>query len=526
MMKPAADKRLEVVILMGLLGLCYLMFFHRLGGIGLMGPDEPRYASVAREMWASGDYVTPRLLGEPWFEKPPLMYWGAAAAFGVFGVGEAAARLPSALGATFALFAVYGCARRLYSRGVGFLAALILASSIGFFAFARAASMDMPLTACLTVALCMFLVGYHDRGSARRRWFYGFYAALGLGMLAKGPIAVVLPALSLAAFIALRRRWSEWKEWHPEGIGASLALALPWYAAVTWQNGFEFLNVFIINHNLQRFASTIHGHERPFYYYLPVFLLLTFPWTFLVIPMARRRFGAAEQILACWIIVPFVFFSLAGSKLPGYILPVVPPVAMLFARELMPQQASREYRVAVFMEAAVLIAIGVAALFFGSELKVDDFMRPSLVVVTTFGLAAVLAAFGLWLKPPFLACFNASVVGLSILAAIIFVFPRVDPTETMRPWGAVLHRFVGDEQTVFLYKVPRWMEFGLQYYRDRQALKIDTPQDLVSIASASPAALCIAEDTMMDEITRVSGIDIQVVHTIGRQSAFWIRRVR
>ena len=521
-MRLTRDKRLDYLILIAILGLSYLFFFHRLGGIGLIGPDEPRYASVARHMYFSGDYITPQLLGHPWFEKPPLMYWGAAFASVVFGVGEFAARFPSALGAFLTVLAVYACCRRLYSRGVGFLAALMLASSIGFFAFARAASMDMPLTVCLTLALCCFLLGYHESGATRRWWFYGFYAALGLGTLAKGPIAIVLPVLSLGLFLAVRRQWMEWKEWHPEGAAAGLVVALPWYVAVTWINGFEFIDVFIINQNLERFVSTIHGHDRPIYYYLPVFLLLTFPWTFLLIPALRRRFGLAEQILVLWALVPLVLFSMAGSKLPGYILPVVPPFAMLCARELA-GPASRDYRLAVFCEAGVLVSIAIAVGFFGSTWNVDSYVNIAVVAWVTLGLAGVLAAIGFWLEPGFLAGFNATIVALSVLAAIMFVFPRVDPTETMRAWEPALDRFVSVKQIVFLYRPARWMEYGLQYYRDGQARKIDSPQDLVEIVAPSKPVLCIAEDSMLDEITHIGGIDIEIVHAIGKQSAFWVK---
>jgi len=174
---------------------CYVFFFYGLGGIGLIGPDEPRYAAIAREMLSSGDYITPRLYGSPWFEKPVLMYWLAAAGYKIFGINETGARFPAAFGASISVFVVYWCGRKLWGRAVGFRAGLILASSIGWFAFARAASTDMPLAACLTMALMFLLVGLNDTTPQRRLWFYGFYAALGLGILAKGPIALLLPAV-------------------------------------------------------------------------------------------------------------------------------------------------------------------------------------------------------------------------------------------------------------------------------------------------------------------------------------------
>src|SRR4051794_19431427 len=144
---------IDHLILVALSATCYLLFFHALGDIGMLGPDEPRYAAVARQMLQSGDYITPRLNGQPWFEKPALMYWGAALGYRIFGLNELGARFPSALAAAGCVLLVYWGARRLWGRTVGFTASLITASSVGFIAFARAASMDMLLTACLTAAL-------------------------------------------------------------------------------------------------------------------------------------------------------------------------------------------------------------------------------------------------------------------------------------------------------------------------------------------------------------------------------------
>src|SRR5262245_26996703 len=204
LMKPALQQYLDQIVLVTLGALCYVIFFHGLGDIGLIGPDEPRYSAIAREMLTSGDYITPRLYGIPWFEKPALMYWLSALGFKIFGVNEFGARFPSALAATISIFAVYWCGRKLWDRLVGFLTALILATSIGFFAFARAASMDMLLTACLTLAMVFFMVAMNDQTPQRRLWMYGFYAAIGFGILAKGPVAILLPALSLFAFNLLR----------------------------------------------------------------------------------------------------------------------------------------------------------------------------------------------------------------------------------------------------------------------------------------------------------------------------------
>lgn len=517
---------LDHIIIAVLAVVCYVLFFHALGGIGLIGPDEPRYAAVAREMLATGDYITPRLYGTPWFEKPPLMYWLVAIGYKIFGINEAATRFPSALGATIIIFLVYLCGSRLWDRAVGFLAALVLASSIGFFTFARAASMDMPLTACLTMALVFFLIALNDATPQRRYWFSAFYAALGMGVLAKGPVAVVLPVLSLGGFLLLRGQSDDWKSWHPKGLWITAAVAVPWFLFCSIANGWQFVQTFIINQNLQRFTSTIHGHQRPFYFFIPVLLLLTFPWTFLLISAVRRRLGRNESILLWWAIVPFVFFSLSGSKLPGYILPTVPPIAILLARELV-QPASRPYKVAVFIEAGAMAFIGVAFGFYGSMLNVDPHVSGTLIAAITFTMAGILSVMAIWLKPIFLAGLNVTAIVGLVITATTMVFPRFELTDTMRPWQPALAQIVSDDQTIFMYKPSRWAEYGLQFYRSNRMRGLFSPEDLLQVTKAGPRVLCIADSKIvLEELGQIPSIDLQIVHEIGKHTAFWVWQVK
>ena len=513
----------EPLTLLLLAGVCYLLFFHALSDIGLIGPDEPRYAAVAQEMYQSGDFITPRLHGTPWFEKPVLMYWGAAASYAIFGVGEFGARFPSAFGATLTVFFVYFCCRRLWGRATAVWASLILASSVGYFAFARAASMDMPLTICLTMALLSFLLGYNSTSSDRRWWFLAFYAFIGFGVLAKGPVAIVLPVLSLSTFLLFRGRFNEWKEWYPRYALITLAIASPWYLAVTWVNGFEFVQVFLINQNIERFTSTVHGHPRPFYFYIPDFLMLTFPWTFLILPALRRTLDRNDRLLICWTFVPIVFFSLSGSKLPGYILPSVPAMLMLCAREI-PKGYSRAFRIAVFIEAGAMLFIGVAFGFFGPMLNVDSHVNGFVILGVTSVLAAFLVAIALWLKPPVFACFNLAVMILSVLVATSFVLPRFETSDTMRPWQPVLRKIIRDDEIVVLYRPKPWMEYGMQFYRFNKTRSVYSPEDLA--AALGPAkTLFIADEKGMLDIGD-AGAEIEVLETVGNQTAFWASQAR
>ena len=524
-MKPTLRLYSDHIILAVLGVLSYALFFYGLGGIGLVGPDEPRYAAVAREMLTTGDYITPRLYGMPWFEKPPLMYWLAAAGYKLFGVNEAGARFPSALSATICIFLIYWCGRKLWDRASGFLATLVAATSIGSFAFARAASMDMLLTACLTAALVFFLFAFNDAAPRRRLWLCTAYASLGFGVLAKGPIALVLPGLSLGGFVLLRGRREEWREWYPAGLWITFGVAAPWYLLCTIPNGWQFLQTFFMSHNVERFVSTIFGHDRSLFFFFPVLLLLTFPWTFLLISAARRTFGRNDHLLLWWAAVPFVFFSFSGSKLPGYILPMVPPLALLIGKELL-QPASRVYRVAVFIEAGTMAFIGVAFGFFGNTLNVDAHVSGTLILAITFGMAVTLTVLALFFDPLVLAAFNATAIVALVVTAATIVFPRFDVTDTMRPWQTALRQLVRDDEMVVMYKPARWAEYGLQYYRSNRVRSVFSPEELTDVTRTGTRVLCISDDKTLREVSHVPALDLEVVHAIGNYTAFWIWQVR
>jgi 4-amino-4-deoxy-L-arabinose transferase-like glycosyltransferase len=366
-----------------------------------------------------------------------------------------------------------------------------------------------------------FLAALNDTSPRRRWWFYAFYASLGLGILAKGPVALLLPVLSLAGFQFLRGKRDEWKAWYPSGLWITAAVAAPWFIWCTVVNGWAFIDTFFLAHNFERFTTPVFGHERPFYFFLPVFLLLTYPWTFLLISAVRRLLTKNEYLLIWWALVPFVFFSLSRSKLPGYILPMVPAVALLIAKEVL-YPKSRVYRVAVFIEAGTMAFIGVAFGFYGTTLNVDPHVSGTVIMVVTFVMAATLAVIALWLKPAFLAAFNVVTMGALVITATTMVFPRFDATDTMRPWNAALASFVADNENVLMYKPPRWAEYGLQYYRSNHVQTAFSPDELVRVMTAEQRMLCIAEDKRLEELSHLTEVDLEVVHAIGGQTAFWI----
>jgi 4-amino-4-deoxy-L-arabinose transferase-like glycosyltransferase len=309
--------------------LCLLAF--RLGAVPLVGPDEPRYARVAVEMYRAGAWVRPTLRGQPWLEKPPLYYWLAGASFSVLGESETAARLPSLVAALLLVGATALVGARLYGSAAGLHAGFVAGTSLLPFLYGRAAAMDMLLAA--TVTLAIGLAGLRVLGIAGRLAVVAAAAAAGLATLAKGPLGLLLPVLVLGGLLLTTREWRKLAELaQPKALLALLLVAAPWYVAILLDQGRRFLDVFILDHNVERFTSTIHHHPGPFWYYVPVLLVGLFPWSGLAVPAVFRlapRESLTDRFCLLWLALPLVFFSLAGSKLPGYILPCVPPLAIL-----------------------------------------------------------------------------------------------------------------------------------------------------------------------------------------------------
>jgi 4-amino-4-deoxy-L-arabinose transferase-like glycosyltransferase len=317
-----------------LLGLVLALLLFRLGATPLLGPDEPRYARVAIEMHRAHEWVRPTLQGRPWLEKPALYYWLAGASLSLFGETELAARLPSVLAAVFLVGVTALLGARLFGSASGLHAGFVIGTSVLTIAYGRAASMDMLLAACDTAALA--LLAMRLLGGAGRLAVPAASAFVGLAVLAKGPLGLLLPALVVGVHLLLTREWRWLRELlSPASLLAFLIVAGPWYAAVLRDQGRTFVDVFLLGHNLDRFTSTVHHHAGPLVYYLPVLLIGLFPWSGLLVPalasIAPRR-SRTDLLLLLWLALPFLFFTAAGSKLPGYIVPCLPPLAVLMGR--------------------------------------------------------------------------------------------------------------------------------------------------------------------------------------------------
>ncbi|MTV37902.1 glycosyltransferase family 39 protein [Duganella radicis] len=349
----------------GLLAAFAVVWLYALGIRTLVPPDEGRYAEMAREMWATGDWITTRLNGIKYFEKPPLQTWMNALSFGLFGYGEWQARLWTGLcGLGGVIFTGYA-ASRVFGARAGFYAALALGSSLFWVASGQINSLDMSLSGMMTIALCAMLIAQRDGATPaeQRNWMLLCWAGMALAVLAKGLIGLVLPGAVLTLYSLLSRDFAIWTRLHlGKGLLLFFAIATPWFVLVGLKNP-EQPHFFFIHEHWERFFLKTHHREGPWYYFLLMLLPGLMPWLG-VAPQAlfngvRRAPGVFQPklMLVIWAVFITFFFSYSSSKLPGYILPVFPAMAMLSATYL--EHASRLNRM---LAAGLLLLVGVGGL--------------------------------------------------------------------------------------------------------------------------------------------------------------------
>jgi 4-amino-4-deoxy-L-arabinose transferase-like glycosyltransferase len=490
-------------------------------GLGLVGADEPRYAQIAHEMLHRfdeahtlreklGACVTPYLYGRPWLEKPALYYWRAMFLFQDFGVHDWSARLPSTTFAFIMVGLIYLHMRR-FRPGGHLDAALITVACAGIIGYSRGASTDMQMAAPLAIGLLGWYAWYETDS---KFWLYDIYFFTGLATLAKGPVAPFLAIVIIAAFAFLRREWSILRRslWWP-GVILYLAMVLPWFIAVQHQNP-TFFREFFLEHNIQRFTTDRYQHVEPFWYYLVVVVLAMMPWTVIAVralvdgiqtsvcewrlrhsskckPCAGQPGDAFPEFLLLWALIPILFFSFSQSKLPGYILPSIPPIAILTGDYLFRRRQLGLNRWVLLGHALLCGIMTIFALLLPWFLIHHLSMPPAhaltaavlassgaalliLIVVRGFGVArlrlvttAVLAVlvFFLYGVGPFF--------GIPEVSATKRVIRLLDRTYSARPLAARLAALAPAGETVAVFRVRRDVEYGLAFYRDSEVVNYE-----------------------------------------------------
>jgi 4-amino-4-deoxy-L-arabinose transferase-like glycosyltransferase len=492
--------------------------FFRLGSLPLTGPDEPRYARIAQEMHDQGKWITPSLEGKPWLEKPPLYYWLTIPFYSVFNGPETAARVAPALCALATALAIFCLGSLASTRLAGLLGATILLTSLGYAGYGRAASTDMPFTCCFTIAMTVLTVAVEKDIGIKVLIAYLF---LGFAVLGKGPVALILAIGIVVFFWLLDELGGILHRWRIiPGIIITAAVSVPWFWLAFRQNGYGFIATFFINHNFARFVTNIHHHSQPFYYYVPVLLALIFPWSgwlFLLIaksPMAAlrrwREWNPLMVFLACWFLTPILFFSLSDSKLAGYILPSLPPLALLLgvrlSRWIEGTAEPAGLRTAMTLQLILSTAMAIAApIFFQKDYggRWDIGLILSVAILTP---AIFTFIFGL--KSSCKRAFQATAMqGVVLLTAVaLFAFPVLGSYHSTRDiaYQALQLRSPGEPIATY-----QFFHHTLHYYTNYQITdKLDDPDALLKFAQSHSTVLIVTKSSSLKNLSAIKNITI------------------
>lgn len=474
---------------------------------------------IARAMVETGDWVTPRLFGQPWFEKPALYYWATAIGFRIHLPAEWAARLPSAIAALAGAVAIGWLASRFYQRDVNslsspaLLAPLVFCPSVAVIGFSRSASPDMLFTASIALAMASAAEVLARRGALRTLEesprqsdlaplaLFGLF--LGVGVLAKGPAAVLLAGGAIFLWMIATGKWRvAIRLAHPVAIAVCCIVALPWYVLCAMRNP-DFLHVFIFQHNVERYLTPMFQHRQPFWFFGPIVLLALLPWTVLLWPAFKEGLRLWREkswgdspgfFFACWAVFPVIFFSFSQSKLPGYVLPSIPPLALVCAiagaRALDERRANGRFILAAL--GMTWLVIGVAA--FAAARSNRNFVGviPTAAEVAAIVLGAIAAAAIVVLsfrrKPSLVLCLTITFASAVVLLVNSVILPTVDPMFSARPHAEFMRNDQHPDR-IFTYHLARSWNWGLAFYFHRELSEWSPNDPEAALVLTTPAGL-------------------------------------
>ena len=468
--------------------LAALVFLPGLGSRDLWNPDEARYVEVAREMRLFGDYAVPRLNGEVYTQKPPLLFWLIGLSALLFGgFNETAVRLPIALSAIGAVLLVFRLGERWVGRRAGWIAAAAFATCVKVLWQGRFGQIDMLLTFLVTLGVWFWTRGFTED---RPNLYPLFFFCAGLATLAKGPVGLLPPLLSILAFLAVTRNWQEMKRlkvgW---GLLLWAAVMLCWLVPAGLSGGREYLEPILIKQNVTRYADPWH-HFQPWYYYLTIIPVEFFPWSFLLplsVTVGWKRLGGRERqgflFALCWMVVTVLFFSISPAKRTVYILTMYPAMALMVGAALDRLAADwpRERRWLLWPLglAAGLLVLVIAAL------PVAGRGRPEAVplggdrfaweVMAILAPAAIGAAAAWWIarsgRITRAASSLAAGMALTAISASLFILPRFDTVKSTRSLSELLTARIGPDEPYGIY--PR-LDSTFLFYTRRFAVNLDS----------------------------------------------------
>ena len=503
-----------------LLLLAGLTFLVGLGAPAITDSDEAFYAEAAREMVESGDWLTPHYNYEPRFQKPVLYYWVTAATFAVTGPGELAARLWAALSGVGLVFVTAGLARRWYDDDTALLAGAVVATSFGYVALGRMALPDLPLALSVTTTIATSLIAIGDRVPRPRQWLLAAAVSAALGFLTKGPLAVVLPAAVLLPILMIERRASRVRAADVLVAAAAFtALAAPWYLAMWWRHGTPYLDSFFVGDNLARFATDRFNEPRPWWYYGPVIVGGVVPWApYLLLGLGatlrvltlRGGLGSLETRLALWMVLPLALFTLSVGKQPRYVLPLLPPIAILIAHGIVDrtrsgrgrdgglyqQRPDRGLQAASLASGAILL-VAAALVWRARPLFVDIPAWQSMSAAATIGMAG-LAVVGValsrgWRQAPWALAYASA---LALPALVLGVLAGGPEDAVHRVARAVVTARQASEPVGVSHVFVR----NLVFYTGVKQTDLITDEQLTAFLSQAGTALVVAPADVLDRV--------------------------
>nr|WP_298726679.1 glycosyltransferase family 39 protein [uncultured Steroidobacter sp.] len=507
----------------------------------LTHPDEGRYAEIPREMLVSGDWVTPHLNDLPYLEKPPLQYWATAFAYKLFGPSEWSARLCVTLSGWLNVVLVFLLGRRLWNRDTGTIAAALLGSSVLYFVMGQVLTLDMTFAFLLNAMLCCFCMAQLNRDCARPAsgwWMLLSWAMLGLATLTKGIVALLIAGAVLSIYMLWQRDWHAWRNLRLlPGIAVVLVITVPWFVLVSRANP-DFLHFFFVHEHLQRYLTYEARRVEPWWYFIGMLAAGTLPWTWQMSSALARGWRAtvprgqfdACRLLWVWCVFVVVFFSLSGSKLAPYILPVLPPLALLTAAREMPTRS---------LDLSAWIMLASSAALVGFTLIAPNVLDDPVVTSTAYEARPMAVAFALTValavlfydraakKEQRVRSFVSLAVGAFLSVSLLFATIGQDgslrsgrdltasiPTElaaraplfTLRTYDQSLPFYL--RRTMVLVEYRGELDYGLQHEPDK-SLDMDTFQQRWR---AAPEAVAIMSRRTYEELVNV-GLPMRVLGT-------------
>jgi 4-amino-4-deoxy-L-arabinose transferase-like glycosyltransferase len=556
---PATARPFPPFVIAFVLLLGVLLSMDSLGGRKLANPDEGRYSEISREMVASGDFITPRLNGLKYFEKPPLQYWATAIAFKLFGFSEFTARLYTALCGLGAIFFIAFAGWRLYDEKVAVLSALILLSAPYFAALSEIVTLDMGLTFWLTLSLCGFLLGEASLRSrtAHRNWMIVAWAGAAGAVLSKGLIGVVFPAATVFLYCLIRRDFSLLKrlQWG-WGLLIFFALTAPWFIAVSRENP-EFARFFFIHEHFERFLSEGHRRTESWWFFFPILLAGLLPWALTLFPavwhgwrqpgtsrtgtLDERDFRPLQFVLIFSVFV-LLFFTKSSSKLPAYIAPMFPPLALVLAVYLRDTTAKRLSWL-VLPISAVAAYGAYAAWEAPARRGTNDFSRPLydemsvwvMAAAVTISVAALIAFFLLRAERKWTATFLFAIGTMLGIELIERGYENLSPLQSGYALAQVIKQKMTPDTRLYVIKT---YDQSLPFYLGRTLTMVEyvdefelgqrqEPQKYIPSVTQLPAlwnapgpAIALIQPTGADEL-RALGMEFEVIHRDPRRAAIY-----